>query len=114
MIISDNEYRRMIVSHVLKSADQAELSITVKECLHLFAAEICKTDLGTVYELNEGDIQWSAGTMLNEWLVTYEDEYHLLLLTKSKLEKFILTRYLNKNKMFLDEFKSFIDCKYSF
>lgn len=114
MIITDQEYRKLIASHVLKQTDHSDLSKTVKGCLTLFSKEICKTDLGTVHELNEGDVQWSAGAMLAGWLVTYEDEYLLLLQTKSKLEKFVLTRYLKQNKKFLDDLKAFIDETYSF
>ena len=114
MIIGDNEYRTLIAKHVLKSAEKTELSKTVKDCLNLFSKEICKTELGTVYELNEGDVKWSAGVMLSEWFVEYEKEYQSLLQTKSKLEKFVLTRYIKQNKKFLDELKTFIDRTYSF
>lgn len=114
MIIRDNEYRKLIAKHVLKSANKTELSKTVKDCLILFSKEICNTDMGTVCELNEGDVKWSAGAMLSDWLVEYEKEYQSLLQTKSKLERFVLTRYLKQNKKFLEELKTFIDETYSF
>ena len=114
MIITDQMYRRLVGKEILNQINQPALPKDFKECLTSFSKDICNAHEDKVHQLNECNVKWAAGFFLTNFLMACEDEYLFLLQTKSKLEKFVLTRYLRKYKKFIDELKSFIDETYSF